>query len=90
MTRNYFLNSFANLLSGVCHDFEIELHLPPLQVETFCIWGATTDDDAWLDIKVNWFWESKLNKTYLDAKLWCKNFQSATKILPKSIWLEVL
>ena len=49
--RNELCDSFANLVSDVCHDIEIEPTLQPLQGETFILKSTTTDDDARLDIK---------------------------------------
>ena len=43
---NFFLNSYANLLSGVCHDVEIGTHLLQLQGDTFVIKSTTTVNDA--------------------------------------------
>ena len=48
---------FANLLSDVCHDVEIEPRLQPLQLATFLLKSTKTDDDARLDIKANGLWE---------------------------------
>ena len=73
-------DSFANLLSDVCHDVEIEPHLQPLQGETFALKPTTTDDDARLDIKANGLWESRYNKTYFDVKI----FNPLVKGCPES------
>ena len=49
--RHYELrDSFANLLSDVYYDVEIEPHLQQLQGETFALKSTTTDDDARLGI----------------------------------------
>ena len=68
MRHNELRDSFANLLSDVCHDFVIEPHLQPLQGEIFNLKSTTTDDDASLDIKANRPWELRFNKTYFDVK----------------------
>ena len=80
MRHNELRDSFANLLSDVCHDVEIEPHLQPLQGETFALKSTTTDDDARLDIKANGLWESRFNKTYFDVKI----FNPLAKICPES------
>ena len=69
MRHNELRYSFANFLSDVCHDVEIELYLQPLQGETFALKSTTSDDDARLDIKANGIWESRFNKTYFDVKI---------------------
>ena len=63
MRHNDLRDSYAILLSDVCHDVEIELHLQPLQGEPFAVKCTTTDDDARLDIKANGLWESRFNRT---------------------------
>ena len=68
MKHNEFHDSFANLLSDVCHDVEIEPHLRPLQGKTFALKSTTTDDDVRLDIKAKGLWELRFNKTYFDVK----------------------
>ena len=57
MRHNELHYSFANFLSDVCHDVEIEPYLQPLQGETFALKSTTSDDDARLDIKANGIWE---------------------------------
>ena len=44
--HNELRNSFANLLTDVCHDVKIEFHLPPLQAKTFPLKSTTTDNDS--------------------------------------------
>ena len=78
--HNELRNSFANLLSDVCHDVEIELHLQALQGKTFALKSTTTADDSRSDIKTNGLWESRFNKNYFDVK---KNFQPPGKNLPR-------
>ena len=46
MRQIEFCYSFANLLSYVCHDVEIEPRLQPLQGATFVLKSMTSDDDA--------------------------------------------
>ena len=69
MTHNELRDFFANLLSDVCHDVEIEPHLQLLQGETFALKSTTTADDARLDIKANELCEWRFNKTYFDVNI---------------------
>ena len=62
MRHNELRDSIAILLGDVCHDFEIEPHLQPLQEESFALKSTTTDGDARLDTKANGLWESRFNK----------------------------
>ena len=80
MRHNELRDSFANLLSDVCHDVEIEPHFQPLHGETFVLKSTTTDDDERIDIKANGLWESRFNKTYFDVKI----FNQLAKIFPES------
>ena len=69
MRHNELRYSFANFLSDVCHDVEIEPYLQPLQGETFALKSTTSDDDARLYIKANETCESRFNETYFDVKI---------------------
>ena len=80
MRHNELRDSFAKLLSDVCHDVGIELHLQALQGETFVLKSTTTDDDARFDNKANGLWESRFNKTYFDVKI----FNPLAKSCPES------
>ena len=44
-------DTFANLMSEVCYDVEIEPKLQSLQGESFVNKSTTTDEDARLDVK---------------------------------------
>ena len=44
--QNELRNSIAKLLTDVCHDVKIEIHLPPLQAKTFALKSTTTDNDS--------------------------------------------
>ena len=79
MRHNELRDSFANLLSDVCHDVEIEPHLQSLHRETFPF-KSTTDVNAGLDIKINRLWKSSCNKIYLDEKI----FNPLAKSCPES------
>ena len=74
-------DSFANLLSDVSHDVEIEPHLQPLQGETVTLKSTTTVDDVRLDIQANGLWESRFNKTYFDVKI----FNAWQKVALKAV-----
>ena len=71
MRQNELRDSTANLLSDVCHNFEIEHHLQRLQGETFTLKSSTTDDDdvddddddARLDINAGGLWELRIKET---------------------------
>ena len=65
MRPNELRDSFANLLSDVCHDIETEPHLQPVQLETFALKSTTTANDARFDIKAN-------NKTYFNMKIFTR------------------
>ena len=54
MRHNDLRDSFANLLSDICHD-EIERHLQPLQRETIALKSTTTDDHARLKSRLTEF-----------------------------------
>ena len=69
MRDNELRDSFANLLSDVCQDVQIEHHLQPSQGESFALKSMTTDDESRLDIKAKRFWESRFNETYFDVKI---------------------
>ena len=60
--QNVLRDSFANLLSDVCHDGEMETDLQPLQGEIFALISVTTDGDAWLDINADGQWESRVQQ----------------------------
>ena len=53
MRYNEIRDTFANLMSEVCFDIEIEPELQSLQGESFVNNSTTTDEDARLDVKTN-------------------------------------
>ena len=56
----------VELLSEVCHNVEVELHLEPLYSETF---QSNIHDGAQLDISMNGFWGSHYEKCYTDIRV---------------------
>ena len=53
MRHDHIRYTFANLMSEVSYDLEIEPKLQSLQGEIFVNISTTTDKDAWLDAKAN-------------------------------------
>ena len=64
MRNNEFRDSFANLLSDVCLDVEINPHLHLLKGETFAL-KSTIIDCARSDIKARGLWDSMFNEPIL-------------------------
>ena len=54
--HNEIRDRFANLLSEVCFDAEIEPKLQSLQGESFVNNSITIDEEAQLDVKANGLW----------------------------------
>ena len=59
----------ATLLTEVCHDVQIEPELQPLTGESLTNATANTHDGARLDISANGLWGGRLEKTYLDVRI---------------------
>ena len=53
MMHNEIRDTFANLMSEVCFDVEIEPKLQSLQGDSFVNNSTTTDEDVRLDVKAN-------------------------------------
>ena len=49
-------NLLTSLLSKVCKDVEVELHLLPMDIDLFNLSSAVTRPQARLDIKAGSFW----------------------------------
>ena len=69
MSHNEIKDTFANLMSEVCFDVEIEPKLLSLQGESFVINSTTRDEDARLDVKANGLWGSRFSRTFFDVKV---------------------
>ena len=68
MRDNETRNTFANLMSEVCFDVEIEPKLQSLQGEIFVNNSTTTDEYARQDVKVNGIWGSRFSRNFFDVK----------------------
>ena len=69
MRDNEIRDTFANLMSEVCFDVEIEPKLQSLQGESFVNNSTTTDEDARQDVKVNGLWGSRFSRNFFDVKV---------------------
>ena len=56
MRHDEIRDTFANLMSKICYDVEIEPKRQSLQGESFVNNSTTTDKDARLDVKANGLW----------------------------------
>ena len=73
-------DTFANLMKDVCFDVELEPKFQPLE-EFFDNKITTTEDEARLDIKENGLWETSINRTFFDVKI----FNPQAKSCPRTI-----
>ena len=70
--RNDLRNLFANLLSNVCNDVEIEPKLLPVTGENFSNRTANTLTEARLDIRSRWFWD-RGQQAFFDIRVFDPN-----------------
>ena len=62
-------DNFANLMSEVCYDADIEPKLQSLQCESFVNNSTATDEDARLNVKANGLWGSSFKRTFFVVKV---------------------
>ena len=65
MKHNEIRDRFANLMSEVCFDAEIEPKYQSLQDKSFVKNSTTTDEEAQLDVKANGLWGSRFCRTFV-------------------------
>ena len=83
MRHDEIRDTFANLMSEVCYDVEIEPKLQSLQGESFVNNSTKTDESARLDVKANGLWSSRFSRNFFDVKslqLALNNFTKVTEI----------
>ena len=81
MRHNEIRDTFANLISEVCFDAEIEPKLQSLQGESFVNNSTTTDEDARLDVKANGLWGSRFSRTFFDVKVFNPHAKISRRLL---------
>ena len=81
MRHDEIRNTFANLMSEVRYDVEIEPKLQSLQGESFVNISTTTIEDARLDEKANGFWGSRFSRTFFDVKVFKPHAKSSLRLL---------
>ena len=69
MMHNEIRDTFANLMSEIWFDVEIEPKLQSLQGESSVNNSTTTDEDARLDVKAYGLWGSSFSRTFFDVKV---------------------
>ena len=81
MRHNGIRDTFANLMRNVCSDIELEPKLQPLEGESFDNRTTTTKDKARLDIKANGLWETRINRTFFDLKMFNPHSKSCYRTI---------
>ena len=74
-------NTFANLMSEVCFDVEIEPKLQSLQGESFGNNSTATDEDARLDVKAKGLLGSRFSRTFFDVKIFNPHAKTSRRLL---------
>ena len=76
MRHNEVRDITASLLIEVCHGVTTEPHLQSLSGETLSHRSAITEDGARLDVAMYGFWGSRLEKAFLDVRVFNPSAQS--------------
>ena len=85
MRHDEIRDTFANLMSVLCYDVEIEPKLQSLQGESCVINSTTTNEDAQPDVKTNGIWDSRFSQTFFDVKVFNPRAKNSQR-LPKDAY----
>ena len=77
--------NFANLMSDVCIDVEIEQKHQSIARRELCNNLSTTDEDARLDDKINALWGSRFSRTFLCVKVFNPHAKTSRRLLEKGL-----